>query len=218
MAPQRGAILRSWGARIAVSLTQRCSTRAGLTRTAPPIRKPGSSPPATFNPIGVNRGYVGLASDPALLAAVDRALADLQTSGKIADLAQAAGVTYLPPREPAILGDAMMKVLQKQVPVTGPAATFVSTDVEGSFAKTHVRHCEERSDEAIQSFCFAAGLLRFARNDVAVISAGTPTFVIPGCAPWRRPGIHTPCGGYGFRARARARPRNDGCRLMVATI
>ncbi len=40
---------------------------------------------------------------------------------------------------------------------------------------------------------------------------------------WRRPGIHTPCGAYGFRARARARPKmrncasgNDGCRLMVA--
>ena len=30
--------------------------------------------------------------------------------------------------------------------------------------------------------------------------------VIPGCATWRRPGIHTPSRGYGFRARARARP------------
>ena len=66
-----------------------------------------------FYPIGVNRGYVGLASDPALLTAVDRTLADLQTSGKIAELAQTAGLTFLPPREPAILGDAMMKVLQK---------------------------------------------------------------------------------------------------------
>jgi ABC-type amino acid transport substrate-binding protein len=66
-----------------------------------------------FYPIGVNRGYVGLASDPALLTAVDRTLADLQTSGKIAELAQTAGLTFLPPREPAILDDAMMKVLQK---------------------------------------------------------------------------------------------------------
>jgi ABC-type amino acid transport substrate-binding protein len=66
-----------------------------------------------FYPIGVNRGYVGLASDPGLLAAVDGALAGLQNSGKIAELAKAANLTYLPPREPAVLGDAMMKVLQK---------------------------------------------------------------------------------------------------------
>jgi hypothetical protein len=27
-----------------------------------------------------------------------------------------------------------------------------------------------------------------------------PTVVIPGCAAWRRPGIHTHDRGYGFRA------------------
>jgi ABC-type amino acid transport substrate-binding protein len=66
-----------------------------------------------FYPIGANRGYVGLAHDPALLAAVDKALSDLQAAGTITELGQAAGLTYLPPREPAILGDAMMKVLGK---------------------------------------------------------------------------------------------------------
>jgi ABC-type amino acid transport substrate-binding protein len=66
-----------------------------------------------FYPIGVNRGYVGLASDPALLVAVNKALSDLQAAGTIADLGRAAGLTYLPPREPAILGDALLKVLQK---------------------------------------------------------------------------------------------------------
>jgi hypothetical protein len=30
--------------------------------------------------------------------------------------------------------------------------------------------------------------------------------VIPGCAAWRRPGIHTPGRGYGFRARAPRAP------------
>jgi hypothetical protein len=30
------------------------------------------------------------------------------------------------------------------------------------------RHCEERSDEAIQSRMWSAGLFRFARNDGAV--------------------------------------------------
>src|SRR3954469_8623681 len=29
-------------------------------------------------------------------------------------------------------------------------------------------------------------------------------------APWRRPGIHNHDGGYGFRARCCASPRNDG--------
>jgi ABC-type amino acid transport substrate-binding protein len=66
-----------------------------------------------FYPIGANRGYVGLASDPELLAAVNKALSDLQAAGTIAELAQAAGLTYLPPREPAILGDVWLKVLQR---------------------------------------------------------------------------------------------------------
>ena len=66
-----------------------------------------------YFPIGVNRGYVGLASDPALIVAVNRALSDLQAAGTIADLAKAAGLTYLPPVEPAILGDELLKVLQK---------------------------------------------------------------------------------------------------------
>ena len=64
-----------------------------------------------YYPIGVNRGYVGLAADPDLLTAVNKALSDLQAAGTIASLGQAAGLTYLPPREPAILGDAMQKVL-----------------------------------------------------------------------------------------------------------
>jgi len=66
-----------------------------------------------YYPIGVNRGYVGLASDPALLDAVNRALSDLQAAGTIADLAKAAGLTYLPPVQPAILGDELLRVLQK---------------------------------------------------------------------------------------------------------
>jgi ABC-type amino acid transport substrate-binding protein len=66
-----------------------------------------------FYPIGVNRGYVGLASDPALLVEVNKALADLQAAGAVTRLAEAAGLTFLPPHEPTILGDAMMKALQK---------------------------------------------------------------------------------------------------------
>ena len=66
-----------------------------------------------YYPIGANRGYVGLASDAGLLDAVNKALSDLLGSGTLAKFAQAAGLTYLPPREPAILGDAMQKVLFK---------------------------------------------------------------------------------------------------------
>ena len=67
-----------------------------------------------FYPIGANRGYVGLATDPSLLVAVNKALSELQAEGTIAELGRAAGLTYLPPREPAILGDVWLKILQKQ--------------------------------------------------------------------------------------------------------
>ena len=66
-----------------------------------------------YYPIGANRGYVGLAGDPDLLLAVNKALTGLQADGTIADLARAAGLTYLPPREPAILGDVWRQILQK---------------------------------------------------------------------------------------------------------
>jgi ABC-type amino acid transport substrate-binding protein len=66
-----------------------------------------------YYPIGVNRGYVGLASDPALIVLVNKALSDLQATGTIADLAKTAGLTYLPPVEPAILGDQLQQVLQQ---------------------------------------------------------------------------------------------------------
>jgi ABC-type amino acid transport substrate-binding protein len=66
-----------------------------------------------YYPIGINRGYVGLASDPALMVLVNKALSELQAAGTIAELAKAAGLTYLPPAEPAILGDQLQKVLQQ---------------------------------------------------------------------------------------------------------
>ena len=66
-----------------------------------------------YYPIGANRGYVGLGGDPDLLLAVNKALTGLQADGTIADLARAAGLTYLPPREPAILGDVWRQILQK---------------------------------------------------------------------------------------------------------
>jgi len=67
-----------------------------------------------YYPVGANRGYVGLASDPDLLVAVNKALTGLQADGTVADLGRAAGLTYLPPREPAILGDVWRQILQKR--------------------------------------------------------------------------------------------------------
>jgi ABC-type amino acid transport substrate-binding protein len=81
-------------------------------RAAHPNTKVAAS--GYYYPIGANRGYVGLASDPALLAAVNKALSDLQAAGTIAELGRAAGLTYLPPREPAILDAPMQKILQQQ--------------------------------------------------------------------------------------------------------
>jgi ABC-type amino acid transport substrate-binding protein len=71
------------------------------------------APSGYFYPIGANRGYVGLANDPDLLAAVNKALSELQSAGTIAELAKTAGLSYLAPREPVILGDVWQKVLQK---------------------------------------------------------------------------------------------------------
>jgi len=85
--------------------------RIDAYRAAHPDTKLAAS--GYFYPIGVNRGYVGLAGDPDLLVAVNKALSDLQAAGAIADLGQAAGLTYLPPREPAILGDVWLKILQR---------------------------------------------------------------------------------------------------------
>jgi ABC-type amino acid transport substrate-binding protein len=63
-------------------------------------------------PIGANRGYVGLASNPDLIAEVNKVLAGLLASGKLAEFGQATGLTYLPPREPAVMGDAFQKILR----------------------------------------------------------------------------------------------------------
>ena len=66
-----------------------------------------------YYPIGANRGYVGLAGDGALIEAVNKALSGLAAEGKIAGFGRQAGLTYLPPREPAILGDVWTKIIQR---------------------------------------------------------------------------------------------------------
>jgi ABC-type amino acid transport substrate-binding protein len=85
--------------------------RLDAYRAAHPDSKIAAS--GFYYPVGVNRGYVGLADNPDLLMAVNKALADLQAAGTIVGLAKPAGLTYLPPREPAILGDVWLKIFQK---------------------------------------------------------------------------------------------------------
>ena len=66
-----------------------------------------------YHPVGANRGYVTLATEPALLDDINKALAELQTAGIIAQLGQAAGLTYLAPREAAARDDVWSKVLNR---------------------------------------------------------------------------------------------------------
>lgn len=66
-----------------------------------------------YYPIGANRGYVGLAGDGALIEAANNALTDLAAEGKIAEFGKQAGLTYLPPREPAILGHVWTQIIQR---------------------------------------------------------------------------------------------------------
>jgi ABC-type amino acid transport substrate-binding protein len=66
-----------------------------------------------YYPIGANRGYVALETDKALLDAVNKALADLQGKGITAQFGKAAGLTWLAPREPIILGDVWLKILNR---------------------------------------------------------------------------------------------------------
>jgi ABC-type amino acid transport substrate-binding protein len=61
--------------------------------------------------IGFNMGFVGLASNRALIEQVDAVLADLQAHDAIAPLASAAGLTFIPPRAPAVSPDVRQAVL-----------------------------------------------------------------------------------------------------------
>jgi ABC-type amino acid transport substrate-binding protein len=66
-----------------------------------------------YHPVGTNRGYVTLAGEAALLDEVNKVLAELQAAGTLAQLGQAAGLTYLAPHEAAAGDDVWKKVLNK---------------------------------------------------------------------------------------------------------
>ena len=60
-------------------------------------------PTGYYYRVGFNIGFVGLDSERALIARVDRAIEALLTKNDVAPLAREAGLTYLPPRQPEIL-------------------------------------------------------------------------------------------------------------------
>ena len=66
-----------------------------------------------YHPVGTNRGYITLASEAVLLDEINKALAELQTAGTLAQLGQAAGLTYLAPHEAAAGDDVWKKVLNR---------------------------------------------------------------------------------------------------------
>ncbi len=56
-----------------------------------------------YHRIGFNMGFVGLASEAALLGQVNAALGDMLAKDELPALARAAGMTYVPPRKPEVI-------------------------------------------------------------------------------------------------------------------
>ncbi len=63
----------------------------------------GLAPTGYVHSIGFNMGFVGLASNSRLIEQADAVIAELQSRNAIGALAGAAGLTYVPPRTPAVL-------------------------------------------------------------------------------------------------------------------
>jgi ABC-type amino acid transport substrate-binding protein len=66
-----------------------------------------------YLPIGFNMGFVGLSTDRDLIERVNRSIAEMLDKGEFVALARAAGVTYLPPRQPNVSADLKLSDLQR---------------------------------------------------------------------------------------------------------
>jgi hypothetical protein len=71
----------------------------------------GLVPTGYRHSLGFNMGFVGLETNKALVERVDAILADLQAHDAIAALAENAGLTFIPPRTPAVLPDVRLTTL-----------------------------------------------------------------------------------------------------------
>lgn len=58
-----------------------------------------------FHSIGFNIGFIGLASDAPLIVEVNAAIGEMLAQNQLPAIAQAAGLTYVPPRAPDMLAD-----------------------------------------------------------------------------------------------------------------
>ena len=65
----------------------------------------GLAPTGYVHSLAFNMGFVGLAANAALISQADAALAELERHDAVAPLAAAAGLTFLPPRFPAVQPD-----------------------------------------------------------------------------------------------------------------
>jgi ABC-type amino acid transport substrate-binding protein len=70
-------------------------------------------PTGYYYRVGFNMGFVGLDSEAALIAEVNRALDDMLAQDAVAPLAAAAGMTYLPPRRPEVLEHLTLRELRE---------------------------------------------------------------------------------------------------------
>lgn len=71
-------------------------------------------PSGYYYRIGFNMGFVGLSTEAELIQQVDQAIGDLLAKGEIAPLAQAAGMTYVPPSAPDVLENLTITDLQQK--------------------------------------------------------------------------------------------------------
>ena len=65
-----------------------------------------------YHSIGFNTGFIGLASEASLIADVNAAIGHMLADGQLPILAEAASVTYVPPREPDVVATISYQALR----------------------------------------------------------------------------------------------------------
>jgi ABC-type amino acid transport substrate-binding protein len=66
---------------------------------------------AYYDRIGFNMGFVALSTDAALLERVNQAIGEMLAQGELPALAEGAGMTYVPPRQPDVLEHVTLREL-----------------------------------------------------------------------------------------------------------